>query len=101
MYAIWFVFEKNDIEYFSNIIRKLSNIYNSQVFEPHITVYGLINADLDVLDKIVRNSIQGEKQFIAQKSNVRYSDDFWSTLFVEFFLNDQFERINKKLTESF
>jgi len=29
MYAIWFVFEKEDIKYFSDTIQELSNRYNS------------------------------------------------------------------------
>ena len=100
MYAIWLVFEKNDTYYFSNIIKELSTQYNSQVFEPHITVYGLVDVDLDELDKIVADSIQGEKQFVVEKNKVSYSDDFWKTLFVEFKPNIQLERISKKLTKS-
>jgi len=100
MYAVWFVFEKNDTEYFSNIIKELSIKYNSQTFSPHITAYGLIDVDLDVLDKIVTNSIQGEKQFVVEKSTISYSDIFWKTLFVEFSPHKQLDRINKKLTES-
>ncbi len=100
MYAIWFVFEKNDAEYFASIINELSTKLNSQPFKPHITAYGLVDIDLDELDKIVANSVQGEKQFVIEKSNVSYSDVFWKTLFVEFQPNKQLERINKKLTES-
>ncbi|PBO84556.1 MAG: hydrolase [Thaumarchaeota archaeon] len=100
MYAVWFVFEKNDADYLSNIITELSTKYNSPVFTPHITAYGLVDVDLDVLDKIVTNNIQGEKQFVIEKSNISYSDVFWKTLFVEFQYNIQLDRINKKLTES-
>ena len=100
MYAIWLVFEKNDTEYFSNIIKELSIKYNSQAFTPHITVYGLVDVDIDELDKIVSNSIQGEKQFVIAKNLVSYSDVFWKTLFVEFQQNIQLDRINKKLTKS-
>ena len=100
MYAVWFVFEKEDTEYFSNIIKELSIKYNSQAFAPHITAYGLVDVDLDVLDKILTNSIQGEKQFVIKKRLVLYSDVFWKTLFVEFQQDIQLDRINKKLTES-
>lgn|GEM_PF-1468316 len=99
MYAIWFVFEKNDTEYFTKIINELSTKYDAQPFKPHITAYGLVDIDLDELDKIVSNSVQGEKQFIIEKSNVSYSDVFWKTLFVEFHSSKQLEIINKKLTE--
>ena len=100
MYAIWFVLEKNDTEYFTNIINELSTKYNAQPFKPHITAYGLVDVDLEELDKIVAKSIQGEKQFVIKKSNISYSDVFWKTLFVEFQPNEQLERINKKLTKS-
>jgi len=100
MYAIWFVFEKNDTEYFANIIKELSVKYNSQSFKPHITAYGLVEIDLNELDKIVTNCIQGEKQFVIEKSNVSYSNVFWKTLFVEFKPNEQLMRISRKLTES-
>jgi len=99
MYAIWFVLEKNDTEYFANIINELSAKYNAQPFKPHITAYGLVDVNLEELDKIVANSIKGEKQFVIEKSNVSYSEVFWKTLFVEFQPNIQLERINKKLTE--
>ena len=99
MYAIWFMLEKNDTEYFEEIIDELSSKYNSQSFKAHITAYGLVDVDLDELDKIVSKSIQGEKQFEIEKSGVSYSDVFWKTLFVEFQPNPQLERINKKLTE--
>jgi len=100
MYAIWFVLEKNDTEYFTNIINELSTKYDAQPFKPHITAYGLVDVDLEELDKIVENSIKGEKQFVIEKSNVSYSDVFWKTLFVEFQPSLQLERINKKITES-
>jgi len=100
MYAIWFVFEKNDTEYFSKIIQELSIQYKSQAFAPHITAYGLVDVDLDELDEIVTNSIQGEKQFTIEKSIISYSDVFWKTLFVEFSPHTQLDRINGKLTES-
>ncbi|MDF2424020.1 MAG: hydrolase [Nitrosopumilus sp.] len=100
MYAIWFVLEKNDTEYFTNIINELSSKYSAHPFKPHITAYGLVDVDLDELNKIVTNSIQDEKQFVIEKNKVSYSDVFWKTLFVEFQPNEQLIRINKKLTDS-
>lgn len=100
MYATWFVLEKRDTEYFANIINDLSSKYGAQPFKPHITAYGLVDIDLDKLDKIVSNSVQDEKQFVIEKSRVSYSDVFWKTLFVEFEPNEKLTRINKRLTES-
>ena len=100
MYAIWFVLEKNDTEYFANIIDDLSAKYDAQPFQPHITAYGLVDISLDKLDEIVRNSIKDQKQFVIKKSNISYSDVFWKTLYVEFQPNVQLTKIGEKLTAS-
>ncbi len=99
MYAIWFVFEKNDNEYFSNIIKELSIKYNSQIFVPHITAYGLVDVDLNTLNNVVMNSIKDEKSFFVEKNQISFSNNFWKTIFIEFLQNTQLKRINKRLTE--
>ncbi len=99
MYAIWFLFEKNDKEYFSQIISKLSNQYGSPIFTPHVTVYGLIDTELEELDEIILDSINGIHSFNIEKNILSFSDDFWKTLFVEFNSNDEMQEINKNLTQ--
>ena len=100
MFAIWFVFEKEDSKYLLQKIKELSIQYNCSVFVPHITAYGLIDADLNVVDKIVSDSIKGEKSIIVEKNSISYSNNFWKALFIEICPNDQLKRINKRLTES-
>lgn len=100
MLAVWFIFDKEDSTYLSHIIKHLSTQYNSSIFVPHITAYGLVDVELDVIDKIVANSIKNKKSFIVEKSNVSYSDDFWKTLFIEIYPNNQLTIITKILTES-
>jgi len=99
MYAIWFLFEKNDQEYFSQIISKLSNQYRSPIFTPHVTAYGLIDAELEELDEIILDSINSIHSFNIEKNTISFSDDFWKTLFVEFNSNDEMQEINKNLTQ--
>ena len=55
MYAIWFTFQKDDENLLQDIINKLSKKYNSDSFKPHITVYGLVNIELDKISKICQN----------------------------------------------
>ena len=99
MYAIWCLFEKNDKEYLSEIISKLSNQYGSPIFTPHVTVYGLVDTSLEVLDKIVLDSINSTKSFDIEKNTISFSEDFWKTLFIEFNSNASMLKINKNLTK--
>ncbi len=100
MFAVWFIFDKEDTNHLSHTIKHLSLLYNSSIFIPHITAYGLVDVELDVMDKIVTNSIKNKKSFIVEKNNISYSDDFWKTLFIEICPNDQLTIITKMLTES-
>jgi 2'-5' RNA ligase len=100
MYATWFVFAEDDTKYISNLIKELSSKYHSQIFKPHITAYGLVDISLEKLDKIVSDSVQGQKQISLKKSKLDYSDVFWKTLFVEFLPNESLTRINDELTKS-
>jgi len=99
MYAIWFLFEKNDQEYISQIISKLSNQYGSPIFTPHVTAYDNIDAELEAIDKIVLDSIHSTKSFDIEKNTISFSDYFWKALFIDFNSNPSMIKINKHLTK--
>jgi 2'-5' RNA ligase len=98
MFAIWFLFDKNDEEYIHHIILNLSKKYKSTVFLPHLTVYGLIEIPLEVIDRIVFKIIKDVKPFSIEKIGINYSDDLWKSLFIEIKQNQYLNKINKKLT---
>ena len=99
MYAVWFTFDEKDEQYLTEKIQELSTEYASQEFTPHITAYGLVDIQLEKLDKIISEIIKNEKKFNVEKTKISYSEDFWKTVFVEFAENDSLQRINRKLTE--
>jgi len=100
MYAIWLLFEKNDEEYLSKIISELSKQYESPIFTPHVTTYGLIDSELETIDKVVLESINGIKLFNIEKNTISFSDNFWKTLFIDFNSNASMLKINKHLTKN-
>lgn len=98
MFSIWLLFDKEDNDYLDHIIQDLSKQYESPIFIPHITVYGLVDAKLETIDKIVLESIKDVKPFLVERNKINYSDDFWKTLFVEIKQNLYLNSINEKLT---
>ena len=100
MFAVWFTFDKKDEQYLAEKIIHLSIEYESQSFIPHITAYGLVDVQLDELDKMVLEVTKDEKKFDVEKIKISCSDDFWKTVFVEFAENDSLQRMNRKLTEN-
>jgi len=97
MFAVWLLFGKEDTRYLENIIKDLAAQHNSPFFMPHLTVYGLVDINLETLDNLILESIKDIKPFLVEKYSISYSDDFWKTLFIEIKQNLHLNRVNEKL----
>ena len=97
MFAVWFLFGKEDTRYLEHIIKDLAVQYNSPFFMPHMTAYGLVDSNLETLDNLILESIKDVKPFLVEKNSISYSDDFWKTLFIEIKQNLHLNSINEKL----
>ncbi|MCV0413050.1 hydrolase [Nitrosarchaeum sp.] len=95
MHAIWFTFSKNDRESLKNIIDELSEKYQAPKFEPHITVYGLTDIEIDKIDKIAKEVILNQNSFFVKKSEILQTEEIWKTVFIELKSNEQMELIHK------
>jgi 2'-5' RNA ligase len=101
MHAIWLCFSKNDREYLKNIINRLSEKYQTPKFEPHITVYGLMDSEINLIDKVVEEIAINAKSSIVTKSEILQSEDLWKTVYVELKINNQLESIHRNLKNNF
>ncbi len=101
MHAIWFTFSKRDREYLKNIIDEISEKYHAPKFEPHITVYGLIDSEINEIDKIVKEAILSQNSFLVKKSEILQSEELWKTAFIELKSNEQMELIHKNFKKYF
>lgn len=75
MYAVWLLPKEEDSKYLSNILYKLSKKYNTPQFQPHVTVYGIVDTSLEIVEKAVKSSIVGLKEFKVKKNGLHYSDN--------------------------
>lgn len=100
MHAIWLTFSKSDRKYLKNIIDEISEKYHAPKFEPHITVYGLIDSEINQIDKIAK-VISNQNSFLVKKSEILQSEELWKTVFIELKINQQLESIHKNLKKYF
>jgi len=96
MFAVWLLFDDDCI---SQIIKNLSERYDSPAFVPHITIYGLVNTNKKTIEKAILDSIKTINSFTVEKNTISCSDNIWKTIFIEIKLSDYLKKINKKLTE--
>lgn len=99
MFAVWFLFEKNDNEYLLKIIKELAESFDCPIFIPHITIHGLVNHDITKLEKIIFENIDELSPFFVQKNGINYSKNIWKTLFIDIKLNSSLEILNSNLNK--
>lgn len=101
MHAIWLTFSKNDREYLKKIIDEISEKYHAPKFEPHITVYGLVDSELSLIDNIAKEVTRDHNSFFVNKSEILQSEDLWKTVYIELKMNNQLEEIHKNIKKHF
>lgn len=101
MHAIWLTFSKSDRKYLKKIIDKISEKYHAPKFEPHITVYGLVNSEMRLIDSIAKEITLNYNSFSVKKSKILQSDELWKTVYIELKMNNEMELIHKNLKKHF
>jgi len=101
MHAIWLTFSKSDREYLKNIIDKISEKYQAPKFEPHITIYGLIDSEISLIETIAKEITLNQNSFLVKKSEILQSDELWKTVFIELKTSQQLESIHKEFKKYF
>jgi len=97
MFCVWLLFEKNDHDYLANLISILANRYNSPTFLPHITVFGITEIKLEILEDIIRNASESIRSFKVEKLGLNHSTDIWKSFFIDLKLNSKLKQINSRI----
>jgi 2'-5' RNA ligase len=101
MHAIWLTFSKDDRDYLKKIIDEIAKKYHAPKFEPHITVYGLVDSKLSNIDRIAKEISLNCNSCVVKKSKILQSEDLWKTVYVELEMNKQLKTIHENLKKHF
>ncbi|MFB5606414.1 MAG: hydrolase, partial [Nitrosarchaeum sp.] len=75
--------------------------YHAPKFEPHITVYGLIDSKMSLIDTVSKETTVNCDSFLVEKSEILQSDNLWKTVYIELKMNKRMELIHKNLEKYF
>jgi len=82
IYSLWIIPDSKTKESLSKIINKLSKKYNSIVFEPHMTLLGVINCNEKTIIKGVKKLVKTVNPFTLTLSKVSFSTTYFQSVFV-------------------
>lgn len=95
--SLWLVPTETDVVKVAPVIKSLSERHGTTPFLPHITIYGAINAPLDVTINAAKESVNGVTPFVVEKEKLDYTTEWAKTLFIQIKPNERFNSILSKL----
>ena len=81
-FSIWLVLEKESRSNYRKIIQSISKRLKAPIFEPHCTVYGHLNTDIETLKPFVIELAKNYNQFSAGIKKLKSGDSFSKSLYV-------------------
>jgi len=91
--SILLVPTKDGENYLSKIIRDLGTRYQAPVFVPHLTLFGGIVMEPEVLKTIVGSVFENIRPFKVKKTKINQSELFFKTVFIEFELSEELQNL--------
>jgi 2'-5' RNA ligase len=94
--AYWLIPTEPARSFFQSVINDLAQRYNAPVFEPHVTVHVGVNCE-EAVAGVLSKAVRGYKQIELAPLGVSQSGEFIKTLFVQFAVTAQLQRLNESI----
>ena len=92
----WLIPSEPAYSFFRRIINDLAHRYDAPVFEPHVTIYVGVDST-DAFNATLSKAARDCEPIMLQTLEVRHSDEFIKTLFVQFAMNRQLQQVNQSI----
>jgi 2'-5' RNA ligase len=93
--AYWLIPTEPARSYFQRLVNEFAQRYDAPHFEPHVTVY--VGANCTDIDGVVSKAAADSEQIVLQLREVRGSSEFIKTLFLQFAMSRQLQRLNRSI----
>ena len=94
--AYWLITAEPARSYFQSVTNDLAQRYNAPQFEPHVTIHVGANCT-DAVDGVLSKAARGFERIVLQALEVSGSSEFIKTLFVQFVVTAQLQRLNQSI----
>lgn len=81
-FSIWLLLEKESRSNYRQITKSISKRLKAPIFEPHCTIYGRLNTDIEILKPFVTELAKNYNQFSASVKKIKSGDSYSKSLYV-------------------
>ena len=81
-FSIWLILEKESRPNYRKITQSISKRLKAPIFEPHCTIYGHLNADIEILKPFVTKLAKNYNQFSASVKKIKRGNSYSKSFYV-------------------
>ena len=81
-YSIWLILEQDSRARYRDLIIRLSRKLKTPAFDPHCTLYGRLNLDIDKIKPIVSDLVSTKDQFSTSIKRIKTGKTKWKSLYL-------------------
>ena len=94
-FSIWLLLEKESRSNYRQIVKTISKRLKAPIFEPHCTIYGHLNTDIEILKPFVTELAKNYNQFSASIKKIKSGDSYSKSLYVSIKNSGALNQLNK------
>ena len=96
-WSLWLLPENRENGKYARIIKKLSLRTGLPFFEPHLTLFGRINANPEPLFEFYKNMANKQKRISTKIKKIRFGTSRWKSFYIDIEKNASLEALQKKM----
>ncbi len=100
-YSIWLTLEKDSRSSYRDVILKLSKRFKFPSFEPHCTIYGRLDIDLDNIKHVIADLVKTRNQFSTTVKRLKSGKSKWKSLYLSIKNNEEMNSLYSKCKKKF
>ena len=96
-WSLWLLPDGKDTGKYTRIIKELNLSSRSPSFEPHLTLFGRINADPEPHFKFFKNMATKQKKISTKIKKIKFGTSYWKSSYIEIEKTAGLEALQKQM----
>ena len=96
-WSLWLLPDARDNGKYKNIIKKMSLKTGLTSFEPHLTLFGKINANPEPLFEFYKKMANEQKRISSKIKKIKFGNSHWKSFYIDIEKNTSLEALQKQM----
>ena len=96
-WSLWLLPDNRENGKYERIIKKLSHRTGLPSFEPHLTLFGRINANPEPFFEFFRNMANKQKMISTKIKKIKFGTSHWKSFYIDIEKNTSLEALQKQM----